>query len=547
MGEWFPKQRLGDLPRGAARRWNGREALAFKGRRWSFAALEEDVQRAAKALLRLGVAPGDKVSLWMPNRPEWLHLMFAIFRIGAVLVPVNTRLRAGEIAYLLKQSNSTTFITTDISGPADYRPVLRELLPGLAGARAPLTAFPDLPDLRRVIAVTDAPLPGAHHWASVLAQAEAVPDSEVERRATAVNPDATALILYTSGTTGFPKGVMHNHALIRNMTDHANRMGVTLNDVILMYLPLFHVFGLTEGPLISLLTGARQVLTESFNAEECLDLIATERATLIHGFDTHFKDLVEAQECHPRDLSSLRTGVCAAGMASSTPIVRRVNRVLLKTLSAFGMSEVSVGACLTPLDATEEQRCEASGYPAPGYEIAVVDPATGQPCPPGVPGEIWVRGYMVMQGYYNKLEETAKTIDAEGWLHSGDMGYLRPDGHLRFMGRYKDMLKTGGENVDPMEVEGVLLGHPGIAQAAVVGLPDARLHEVPVAYVIPKSGARLTSEDVIAYCRGKIAGFKVPRHVLLVEELPMTSSGKIQKAKLREAAKEQLARQPSNA
>jgi fatty-acyl-CoA synthase len=359
----------------------------------------------------------------------------------------------------------------------------------------------------------------------------------VTERAHAVDPDATTLILYTSGTTGFPKGVMHGHALVRNITDHANRLGVTQNDVILMYLPLFHVFGFTEGPLTSMLTGARLVVTESFDGSACLDLIERERATIIHGFDTHFKDLLDAQERRARDVSSLRAGICAAGMASSTAIARRTNERLFPTFTAFGMSEVSVGACLSFLDSTLEQRCETSGYPAPGYEIGILNPATGAPAPAGTPGEIAVRGYMAMQGYYDKPEETAKTIDAQGWLHSGDMGYLRPDGYLVFMGRYKDMLKIGGENVDPMELEGYLLGHPAIQQAAVVGLPDDRLQEVPVAFVIPKPGAALTAEDVLTFCRGKIASFKVPRHVLLVEELPMTSSGKIQKAKLREAAK----------
>ncbi|HEX7928022.1 MAG TPA: AMP-binding protein [bacterium] len=540
MAEWFPKRTIGGLPREAAARFGGREALMFKGQRWSFAQFEADVQCAARALLRLGVQPGDKVSLWMPNRPEWLHLMFAICRVGAVLVPVNTRLRANEVAYIVKQSNSTTFITTDVSGPADYRPILRGLLPDLASARAPLSAFTDLPDLKRVIAVTDAPMAGAHHWATAVAEAGSLSDADVERRAAAVDPDATTMILYTSGTTGFPKGVMHGHAMVRNMTDHGTRAGITEADAILMYLPLFHIFGFTEGPLTSMLTGARQVLTDTFNPDECLDLVGREKITLVHGFDTHFKDLLEALERKPRDVSTLRTGLAAAGMASSTPIIRRTNQQLLKTLSCYGMSEISVGACLTPLDGTDEQRCEASGYPAPGYEIAIVDPATGQPCPTGTPGEVVIRGYMVMQGYYNKPEETAKTIDAQGWLHSGDMGYLRPDGHLCFMGRYKDMLKIGGENVDPMEVEGYLLGHPDIQQVAVVGLPDARLHEVAVAYVIPKSAGKLTPQGLIEYCKGKIASFKVPRHVVLVEELPMTSSGKIQKAKLRDAAKQQI-------
>ncbi len=545
MADWFPKRTLGSLPAEAARRFGDREALYFPAarsgeQRRSFRQFDAEVDRAARALLALGVGRGDKVSLWLPNRPEWLHLMFALLKVGAVLVPLNTRLRSAELQYALRQSNSTMLIATDRSGPADYLSILQELFPPLGRASGLDWAALGVPHLKRLVLVGAPPTPGAEAWSDALAAGQQVPEAALAARAAQVSPDDLALIVYTSGTTGFPKGVMHAHAFVRNMTDHTSRMGVTQNDVILMYLPLFHVFGFTEGPLASLLTGARQVVTATFAADEVLDLIAGERATLIHGFDTHFKDLLDAQRLRPRDVSSLRTGLLAAGMHNSTPIAHAVNRELLRTLSAFGMSECSVGACLSFLDSTEEQRCEASGYPAPGYEIAVIDPATGRPQPAGVPGEIMVRGYVVMLGYYEKPEETAQALAADGWLRSGDLGLIRPDGHLRFLGRTKDMLKVGGENVDPMEAEALLLGHPAIQQVAIVGYPDARLSEVGVAFVLPRPGHALTEADVLAFCKGKLAGFKLPRRAVVVEELPMTSSGKIQKAKLREWAKENL-------
>jgi fatty-acyl-CoA synthase len=342
---------------------------------------------------------------------------------------------------------------------------------------------------------------------------------------------------YTSGTTGFPKGVMHDHAIVRNVIDRGSRMGITGADTILMYLPLFHLFGFSEGALMSMVTGARQVLTESFDAAQSLDLLARERATILHGFDTHFKELLETQARAPRDVSSVRTGLCASGMSSSVPIARAARDLFGPLMSGYGMSEIGVGATVSFLDSTAEQCVEASGYPQPGYEIRVVDPDTGRDQPAGEPGEILVRSYMTMRGYFKNPGETARTIDGAGWLHTGDLGILRPDGHLRFMGRYKDMLKIGGENVDPMEVEAYLMGHPAINLAAVVGLPDARLAEVAVAFVRLEPGHRLDEQGVIELCRGKIASFKIPRRVAFVDDFPMTSSGKIQKVALRAEAR----------
>ena len=541
---WFLKQTIGSLLDERAKRDGTREALVFEGRRATFAELARDVDMLARGLIQLGIEPGDKVSLWMMNRPEWIHAALAVMRIGAVLVPINTRFRSEDAAYVLGQSDSTTLIIAARSGPIDFFGMVRTMLPSLGSDRE-VVAASNLPALQRLIVVDDASaprtIPGTIAWSSVLEAGARVLEDALRARIAAVDPDATASIIYTSGTTGFPKGVMHCHNIVRNVIDRAFRMGITPADTILMYLPLYHLFGFSEGMLMSLATGARQVLTHTFDAGECLLLLEQEQTTILHGFDTHFKDLLEAYRRRPCNTASVRTGLLATGMSSSMPIARQARKVFGRFLSGYGMSELGVGVTLSALDSTEEQCTEASGYPAPGYEIKIVEPATGNEQPPGTPGEILVRGYMVMEAYYRKAEETAKTIDPDGWLHTGDMGLIRPDGHLRFMGRYKDMLKIGGENVDPLEIEAYLASHPAIAAAAVVGLSDPRLSEVAVAFVRVEPTHNLTAPEVIEYCRGKIASYKIPRHVVFVEELPMTGSGKVQKVKLREDANRRLA------
>jgi len=526
---------MGALPAEAARRWGEREALCFKGRRWSFADLAAGVDRWAKGLIALGIHPGDKVALWMLNRPEWIEAAFAVMKIGAVLVPVNTRLRTDDVAYILDQSDSTALVLAERSGPIDYLGMVREL--AAAGASPATTR---LPKLRHLVLLSDERRTGTVAWPDLAATGAAVDDGALADRAAAVDPEGLAFLMYTSGTTGFPKGAMHCHRLVRNVTDRAFRLAITERDTIMMYLPLFHLFAFSEGMLTSMVSGARQVLTESFDGAESLDLIARERATILHGFDIHYKELLEAQAREPRDVSSVRTGILGAGMASSVPIARRARAALGRFVSGYGMSEIGVGVAIGALDSTEEQSCEGSGALAPGYEVRILDPVTGGEPPPGAPGEILCRGYTLMRGYYNKPEATAAAIDAEGWLHTGDMGFFRADGHLRFLGRYKDMLKIGGENVDPMEVEAFLMAHPAVNLAAVVSYPDARLSEVGVAFVRCEPGHALSEEAVIAHCRGRIASFKIPRRVLFVDDFPMTSSGKIQKALLRDEALRRL-------
>ena len=540
MTDWYPKRRFGDLPDEMAVRFPNREALVFEDERYTFAELKDEIDRAAKALMALGVARGDHVSLWLNNRSEWIFLMYALAKVGAVQVPVNTRFRTNDLEYVLRQSDSAMLITHDTSGPVDYLDMVRQVvaLP-TEGERVDDESFPEL---GRVVIVGDGDYEGTVSWAAALARAENVSDDELAERAGAVDPDDAVFMMYTSGTTGFPKGVLHDHRLIRNVEERAFRMAVTENDTIMSYLPLFHAFGYSEAALMSMATGARQILTATFDPDESLDLVERERATIAHGFEAHMQMLCDAQEARPRDLSSLRTGLFAAGMHSATPVARRGERVMapLKALSAYGMTEMWIGAALSALDDDPPHRLETSGYPAPGYAFKVVDPETGEQQPDGVPGEVRVKSYALMKGYYKKPKETAESYDADGWFCTGDMAEHHADGYIRFLGRFKDMLKVGGENVDPMEVEGLLLEHPAVQQVAVVGLPDRRLAEVPVAFVEPKPGAEVEAEDILAYCRGKVASFKIPRHAVFLDEFPMTASGKIRKVELREQAKRLL-------
>ncbi|MEO8605653.1 MAG: AMP-binding protein [bacterium] len=531
---WIEKQTFGELIDRAARRWPEREALVFEERRWTFAQQRDEVDRAARALIAAGVGQGEHVCLWLGNRPEHVFLFFAVAKIGAVLVPMNTRFRTRDMAYIVTQSDATTLITADRAHGVDYLAMVEELLPGLRAQPADAVAIDAAPALRRVILLGE-PTPGTLSWAALLQAGAAVPEAELARRSAAVDPDGTVYIMYTSGTTGFPKGVMQGHNVVRNIFDNANRLGITPHDVIVDYLPLFHAFAVYKALLMSPATGARHVLMASFDAGEALRLIEAERGTMINGFDTHYKDLIEHPSRAGRDLSSLRTGVCAAGMLSSEPTARRA-QALMKTMTGYGMTEIGVGVTGSFLDSDEETRVTMSGWPLPGYEIQVVDPLSGAALPAGQVGEICVRGYQVMQGYYKKPDETARTIDADGWFHTGDSGLLRADGCLRFLGRYKDLLKVGGENVDPTEIESLLLADPRVNQVAVVGLPDARLAEVPVAFVIREAHARLSEDEVFALCRGTIASFKIPRRVFFVDALPMTSSGKVQKFLLRQDA-----------
>ncbi|MDP3136234.1 MAG: AMP-binding protein, partial [Burkholderiaceae bacterium] len=454
---------------------------------------------------------------------------FAIIKVGAIAVPLNTRYRTQDLAYALRQSGSVMAIITSRIGPTHADALMAAALGEVAAPQAGRISATGAPALQQLVVIGESAIPGALGWSEFLARAKSP-----EPTAVALDPSQPALMVYTSGTTGNPKGVLLNHSGIHLCRAHALSLGLHESDVQLTYLPLFHTYALSLCVIGSFLVGARQILMEAFDAHAALALTAEKRVTVVHGFDAHFNDFLQATRSASYDISSLRVGTLTVGAESSVALARDVQAHFCPTLSCYGMTEFWGAVTLSALNASLEQRCEASGLVHPGLEVRIVDPETQAPAPQGVMGEIQVRGYSRMVGYYANAEATAKAFDADGWYRTGDAGVLRSDGHLRYLARYKDILKVGGENVSPAEVEAVLCAIPGVRAVAIVGAPHDRLQEVPVAFVVAAPDGPVDAQSVIDFCKGKIASFKIPRQVFFVDELPMTPTGKVQKEFLRQ-------------
>lgn len=532
--------RFGDLPGAAAALWPDAAAVTYEGRTLTFAQLSAEIDRAARALLARGIGKGDTVGLWVTNRTDFIIAFYAALRVGAVAAPMNTRYREHDLAYVVKMAEVKLLFVVERSGPVEYLEILKAVLPGFDGRR--FEGAPGFVHLKDVVVMADRPSDASVSWERFLADAERIPADAFEAAVAAVRADDPALIIFTSGTTGNPKGVLHDHSFLRNIRERHEGWPLRAGDTVLNYLPMFHLFSMAEMVFGALCMGVRQVVMDTWDPERVVAMIESERVAGIHGFETHYADIMRAQAKVRADLSSLRFGGFPAGMESSNAIALRAEKELCPVASGMGMSESGCYICVATLADNVEQRCTTSGRPMAGIECRIVDPLTGAERPAGVEGEILFRGYTVMKGYFRNSEATAQTIDAEGWLHTGDRGYLRPDGFLQFLGRYKEMLKVGGENVSPAALEQELSALvPSIEQVAVVGIPDERLAEVPVAYVVPRAGMTCTLADVQARCKGKIASFKIPRHVVVVDSLPMTASGKVQRVMLRDRATRELA------
>ena len=531
---------IGDLPALAARRWGARHAFTFEDKSWSYQDVETEVEQLAHALQALGVKKGDRVALWLTNSAMLECLLFAVIRIGAVAVPLNTRYRTQDLAFTLKNSGSVLLISAGKSGPVNFDAILLEALGQVAVDAQGQVRSEAVPSLKRVVMMGDSAIQGAIGWEHFRergAHPEFIPSDA------APQPTDTALIVYTSGTTGNPKGVLLSHNGMRLCFDRAEAMQLQASDIQLTYLPLFHVYAISYSMIMSFICGGAQVIMSGFQVDQALDLIAKHRVTVVHGFDAHFNDFMLALVKRPSDISSLRFGTLTVGADSTIELAQAAQTKVCPTLSGYGVTELWGGVTLTPQNANLEQRCAASGYPLPGVELRVINPDTQQPVAMGEVGEIQVRSYSRMIGYHNQPEATEQVFDSEGWYKSGDAGILRADGHVRFVVRLKDMLKVGGENVSPAEIEGLIATLPGVEYVAVVGKQDARLSEVPVAFIVSATSGPKQAQQVIAHCKGKIASFKIPVECYFVEALPMTPTGKIQKEVLRTRLRAMLSNQ----
>ncbi|HSC27537.1 MAG TPA: AMP-binding protein [Vicinamibacterales bacterium] len=518
------------------------EALVYShdGLRWSFRELEEEARRIACGLIGRGVGPGDRVAVWATNVPEWIVLQFALAKIGAILVTVNTSLRAREVAYLLRQSESSTLVTIRGFKGVDYLEELR------AGGIIGSNRSAGFPHLARVIFIGEDCPAGLAPYAELRTAGAAVGGTEVDRLESAVGLDDVINMQYTSGTTGFPKGVMLSS---RNIVNNGYWLGrglaYTPADRLCLCVPLFHCFGCVIGVLGAYTHGACLCPVESFDPRRVLETIERERCTALYGVPTMFLAELEDPAFDRFDLRSLRTGIMAGALCPE-PLMRRVIETmhLPEMTIAYGLTETSPGLTQTPRDASLEQRTQTVGRVLPETEIRIVDPATGEEAAVGAKGELWARGYAVMKGYYSMPEQTAAAITQDGWLRSGDQALIDAAGNVRITGRVKDMIIRGGENIAPKEIEDVLRGHPAVADVSVYGVRSDFFGEEVAAAVRLRPGASIDASAIAGFCSGRLARFKVPRYVRFVDGFPMTASGKIQKFRLREAHERELETAP---
>jgi fatty-acyl-CoA synthase len=530
--------KVGELLTLLARDWSQNEALIYpdRGLRYDFAQLEWLSRQLAKGLLSLGVQPGDRVALWAPNIPEWVVLQFALAKIGAILVTVNTNLRGGEIEYLLKQSETSTLITVRGFRDIDYVDTINEVIPELQTSEEGAFRSEKLPYLRNVIYIGDEHPGGMIRYDSLLARSKEIDDEQLDELASVQHLDDVINMQYTSGTTGFPKGVMLTHRnIVNNGYWLAEGIALSPQDKLCVPVPFFHCFGCVIGVLGAYTHAAALVPLEWFEPLRVLQYIERERCTAVYGVPTMFLSELEQLEFHSFDLSTLRTGIMAGSLCPE-PLMRRVmERMNLTELTiAYGLTEASPGITLTPRDDSVELRTQTVGRVLPEVEVQIIDPATGEQCAPGHPGELCCKGYNVMKGYYNNSQATQEAIDSDGWLHTGDQATIDTAGYVRITGRIKELIIRGGENIAPKEIEDLLRQYPKIADVYVYGIPDDKYGEEVAAAVRLNTGETATEDEIRLFCDGRIARFKVPRHFRFVDSFPMTASGKIQKFKLRD-------------
>ncbi len=506
-------------------RFGDREALVsvHQDLRYTYSQFGEAVERCARAFIAAGVEPGDRVGIWSPNCAEWALVQYGTAKAGIILVNINPAYRTSELAYVLKQSGCKLLVAATAFKTSDYVQMVEDVRGDLDG-------------LERVVFI-------GRDWEEFIAGGECVSEDELRERQAATQFDDAINIQYTSGTTGFPKGATLSHHNILNNGYFVGRgCGYSEEDRICIPVPYYHCFGMVMGNLAATSHGACMVIpAPAFEPVATLQAVQDEKCTSLYGVPTMFIAELEHPEFGTFDLSSLRTGIMAGSPCPIETMKRCVSEMNMEEVTiCYGMTETSPVSTQTGADDPLEKRVGTVGRVHPHVEVKVVDPESGAIVARGEPGELCTRGYSVMLGYWDEPEKTADAIDRARWMHTGDLAQMDDEGYLKIVGRIKDMVIRGGENVYPREIEEFLMSHPDIQDVQVVGVPDARFGEELMAWVVTRGGADLDQETVAGFCKGKIAHYKVPRYVQVVSEFPMTVTGKVQKFKLREQAIEEL-------
>jgi fatty-acyl-CoA synthase len=536
---------IGEALDATVERFPDREALVVPHQsvRWTYRELGERVEQVARALLAIGVEKGERVGIWSTNRAEWTLTQFASAKIGAVLVNINPAYRAGELEYALNQSGCATLVLADRFKTTDFPAILGAVAPELAAAEPLALKSERLPGLKRAIILAPDGGGGLLPWTEFLERAEEVSREEVAERGVDLSFDEPINIQYTSGTTGFPKGAtLSHHNILNNGYFVARLMNFTERDRLAIPVPLYHCFGMVMGNLGCVTHGATMIYPgEVFEAGEVLQAVSAERATALFGVPTMFIAELEHPEFARFDLTSLRTGIMA-GAPCPVEVMRRVidDMHMPEVEIGYGMTETSPVSMQTRVDAPLEKRVSTVGRVHPHVEVKIVDPESGALVPREVVGEFCTRGYSVMLGYWDNPEATASTVDASAWLHSGDLASMDAEGYVNIVGRIKDMIIRGGENIYPREIEEYLFRHPKVVEAQVIGVPDSRYGEELMAWVKLRPGESANEEEIRAFLRGQVSHQKIPRYLKFVEAFPMTVTGKIQKYRMREIAVEEL-------
>ncbi|WP_223595423.1 AMP-binding protein [Neobacillus bataviensis] len=531
---------IGELLEEKANLQPDNQAVIYSDRdlRWTYREFNNICRLAAKGLMKLGIDKGEQLAAWSTNTPEWLITQFATGKMGAVLVTVNTNYRTAELEYLLQQSDSTTIILMDTWKESSYIDMLYEIAPELRTSEPGKLKSSRLPYLKNVIVLGDKRYPGTYSWNDIMKLGELVSDEELNQRMDSLDSDDVINMQYTSGTTGFPKGVMLTHNnIVNNGFNIAGCMKLTAQDRLCIPVPFFHCFGCVLGTMACVSVGAAMVPVQEFSPKRVLQTVQDEKCTGLHGVPTMFIAELNDPDFEKYDLSTLRTGIMAGSNCPIEVMKAVIEKMGAKEITiAYGQTESSPVITQTRTDDPIDLRVETVGKALPNVEVKVVEPGTSKEVPFGVQGELCTRGYHVMKGYYKNQSATNEAIDAEGWLHTGDLAVMGENGYLKITGRLKDMIIRGGENIYPREIEEFLYSNPKILDVQVIGVPDEVYGEEVMAWIILKEGEETTAEEIREHCNGKISKHKIPRYIEFTDAYPMTASGKIQKYRLKEKA-----------